>query len=100
MDDQRLPVLNHPMTHAMAACALPGGLSEEEVALVAEIHRVRQRAAELQRRLEAATAADERSTLAAELEALREERARVVAQRETAWHDKMVRLGHLAPDQG
>lgn len=98
MDDERLPVLSHPMTHPMAACALPGGLSDEEVVLIAGIHRVRERAAELRRRLETVADADVQHRIEAELGHLRKERTRLVAGREQAWRDKMIRLGHLTPD--
>lgn len=99
MDEKRFPVLDHPMTHPMAACSLPGGLSQEEVALVRDIHRLRERVADTRRRLADTADGSGKARLELELDALREERARLVARRETAWRDKMIRLGHLDPDE-
>jgi hypothetical protein len=97
MDDRRLPVMSEPMTDPKAACALPGGLSDEELQIVADMHRLRRRAAEVRVRLDVANGSDEQGRLQCELEALRAERSRLAAQRESAWRDKMIHLGHLDP---
>ncbi len=89
----------HPSAAASACARVVGGLSDEEVAVLARLRAVRVEAAAVRAELdgvvgEGAEPAGRRAALTARLGELRDAWRLLTAERDAARHRRMVLLGH------
>jgi len=108
VDDTRNPLLlpAHPGagTDEAACGGVIGGLTDEEVAVLARMRNLREEAEALRASLGGtetggATSGEQRATLEAGLVGLREQWRRLALERDAARHRRMVLLGHEAPEE-
>lgn len=97
VSNRDLPVID-PQPGEAPGCGPNAYVSNEELALLATMRRIRSDALALRRQL-AATAEDAaRTALEAQLDALRLEWEALARRREAAYRRKMIMLGHAEPD--
>ena len=101
MDDARrvLPVLGPEGDEGAAACGPKASVTLEEASILAAMRALRERAEAVRERLLRESEPERRVRLEADLETLRAERAELVRQREVAYRNKMVMLGHLPANE-
>jgi hypothetical protein len=96
-EDRYLPVLDDSFDDPAPVCSPKIYVSNEEVALLGTMRRLRERSLELRRELKGAKSGD-RVRLETELHELREQWRALAGRREEAFRRKMIMLGHLPPD--
>ncbi len=94
----------HPSGAASACARVVGGLSDEEVAVLARLRAVRAEAAAVRAELdgvvgEDAESAGRRAALTVRLGELRDAWRLLTAERDAARHRRMVLLGHEAAEE-
>jgi hypothetical protein len=92
---RKLPVLDSTATEG---CGVKAYVTLEESSVLTALRALRARAESVRRQLEHEDDPGARTTLAAELERLRDQRRALVVERERAYRRKMVLLGHLPPE--
>jgi hypothetical protein len=83
---------------ADTSCSPQVYVSNEEVALLAAIRALKERAAAIRECLDDTVSDEEQQELERELETLRDQRSELAQRREAAYRRKMVMLGHLPPE--
>lgn len=86
-----------PEAEEPSSCSPKAYVSNEEAAIAAAMHDLRQQAEQLREQLESA-AEKQRSALEKRLEQLRERWQELAVRRDQANTRKMIMLGHLPPD--
>lgn len=95
-DEEGAPVTLPTQASGSACQTVRGGLTDEEVGVLAELRAVRERVRSL--RVELASAATvRRLEIGAELDRLTAEGRRLTGERDAARHRRMVLLGHEQP---
>ncbi len=100
-DEFELPVFGQAVDETpeeAPSCSPRIYVSNEEAAVVAAMHAVKERATAVREHLAGSLPDDERGRLEAELEDLRRRFSELSIGREAAYRRKMVMLGHLPPD--
>jgi hypothetical protein len=97
-DETLLPVIQNDLeVEESPVCSPKIYVSNEEAAILASMRRLREHSLELKQQIETATGED-RTRLETELEGLRRKWKNLHAQRERAFIQKMIMLGHLPPN--
>ena len=94
--DRHLPVVQPDLDKDEPSCSPKIYVSNEEVALLAEMRRLREQSAELKKEMRGADPG-RRSRLESEVDEMRLQWKDLAAQREKAFVRKMIMLGHLPP---
>jgi len=92
-----LPVIQSEPDEEAPSCSPTIYVSNEEVWLLTEMRKLRERSLELKQQIRTAEGQD-RSRLESEIGELRAKWKDLAAQRERAFVRKMIMLGHLPPD--
>jgi hypothetical protein len=97
-NETRLPVIqDDPDGQPAPSCSPTVYVSNEEMALLGAMRRLRERSKELKREMRDADR-ERRSLLEAEIDELRASWKALSARREAAFVRKMIMLGHLPPE--
>ena len=97
-DETLLPVIQNDLeVEESPVCSPKIYVSNEEAAILASMRRLREQSVELKQRMKTAEGED-RTRLETELEGLRTQWKELHAQRERAFIQKMIMLGHLPPN--
>ena len=97
-DEPLLPVIQDDLeVDETPVCSPKIYVSNEEAALLAAMRRMREQSLELKQQLKTAEGG-ERARLESDLQELRTQWKDLHAQRERAFIQKMIMLGHLPPD--
>lgn len=97
-DETLLPVIQDRLeVEESPVCSPKIYVSNEEAAILASMRRLREQSLELKQQIKTADGED-RTRLEAELEGLRTQWKELHADRERAFIQKMIMLGHLPPN--
>ena len=97
-DEQtHLPVVQSDLDESEPSCSPKIYVSNEEVALLDEMRRLRERSMEVKKAMRDADP-EQRSRLESEVEEMRVQWKDLATQREKAFVRKMIMLGHLPPN--
>lgn len=92
-----LPVVQSDLDESEPSCSPKIYVSNEEVALLDEMRRLRERSVEFKKAMRDADP-ERRSRLESEVEEMRVQWKDLATQREKAFVRKMIMLGHLPPN--
>ena len=92
-----LPVVQSDLDESEPSCSPKIYVSNEEVALLEEMRRLREQSVEFKKAMRDADP-EQRSHLESEIDEMRKKWKGLSAQREKAFIRKMIMLGHLPPD--
>jgi hypothetical protein len=97
-DSTPLPVVETAQGEEGASCSPTAYVSNEELAVLAAMRRIRQRGLEIRSEMAEVASNEAKARLQQELDATRDEWSALNTRREAAYVRKMVMLGHLPPD--